>query len=105
MGRKKLSIKFALEKVNMHRLKRIRVECCWVSALTVEAYSWAFPGINHRFHEIEEVSTYHACLLSATFQRRRHRNVEGVESVQAVEVAESVESVEISSRWCKGPVL
>jgi len=52
MGRKKLSIKFELLKEKIQEMKRIRVECCRAPALTVEAYSWAFIGMDHQFRRI-----------------------------------------------------
>jgi len=49
-GRKKLSIKFELLKEKIHKMKRIRVECCRAPFLIVEADCWAFTGMDHQFH-------------------------------------------------------
>jgi len=50
-GRKKLSIKFALLKVSMHKLKRIAVECC----LTGEVGFSVVSSNESLLHQIEEV--------------------------------------------------
>ena len=73
-GRKKFSIKFELLKEKIHKTKRIRVECCRAPGLIADAGCWAFTGMDHQFHEIENVSSYHESLLSATFQRRNRKS-------------------------------
>jgi hypothetical protein len=52
-GRKKLSIKFALLKAKVHKLKRIRVGCCRAPILTGEAGFWAVSSNESLLHQIE----------------------------------------------------
>jgi len=55
-GRKKLSIKFALLKVSMHKLKRMGVEFCRAPILTGEVGFSVVSSNESLLHQIEEES-------------------------------------------------